>query len=980
LAAPIKKLVAPQPEVIRGPGDSPNCSSCPFSDEHGKPILPVRGIGPKDPLFVIVGEGPGSNERDQGRPFIGASGILLNKALQIIGVDRNRAFITNALLCTPPGASDSQKRQARECCAPRLDAELALFPKVPVSALGAVAAQRLLGDKQSIKEMAGATYDLPDGRVVVPTTHPAAILRGSEQGEDQEGSAHRGDLAFWNLAYDIGKVVRFAEGKLVRFTEDVEIEYEDGARADALLEAIALEIIEDEVGACDTETDSLRPLLCTMTAIGLASRNRAVSVRWDILGYRGLTAIQRIFSRPWVRIAFHNSLYDVPVLRKHGFWLGCKWGDTLLMHHSAFPGLAHDLQRVLTQFFVAPPWKSEFRQGKKTKELFEAISERTTVDLGDDEVKKRWHALLWYNGLDTLATARLVKPLEECLTRFDAWASYQEDMDQVPIANDMHETGTPVDLQRNDEMGRFFELRLEKARAIFDAKAADPTIREKFLDFLAMEQAKVLRKGTKGGKGRPERVLKDGRISPAKPGKPGRPPDPPGYIDRWNIRLAELKAAEGTKKQTNFKIGAPMHIVAYLKARGIPLFLETAKGKLSAGEPALRPLRHLPEVQALLAYRENKTELGTFIVGVRKALYPDGRFHSRISISKITGRWSFEDPQAQNWTKGKPKWVCVHCGRMEKEHDKEAFCPNVLGKAEWPEGVYPNEWTKPEAPTKFKKEKGTYENWRKKWLLPDGSVHENGLQKAGVPNLRWQVVAPEGYVVVGFDMAQLEARAIALVSGDPWLINIFANGKDIHSEFARIVWPDFDQQQVDVRKRLRDFVKRPEYGAFYGGSVNTLWQNILKDDPKVKRQDIEKVVNVIRQVLKGVMAWHQALLKKVMMPPHEIRSLFGRRFVFPLGTCSPNDVYNATIQAFGRGVIARGLKNLRTAMDAEPEKWDRVEWCLDIHDACMFLTPVELAEEFTVLVKTSFTQTHTYQDKTVEFPADAKYAPDWAGV
>jgi DNA polymerase len=963
--------------MLRGPGDSPRCGECPFGRD-GKPVLPVRGIGPASPLLILLGEGPGENERSSGYPFVGASGQLLNKALKMIGVERERAWITNALSCTPMGASDAAKRQARDCCAPRLDAELAMFPKVPISALGAVAAQRLLGDKQSIREMAGATFEV-DGRLVIPTGHPAAILRGAEQGEDQEGSAHRGDLAFYNLAYDIGKVVRFAEGKLVRFTEDVEIEYEDGAKADQLLEAIAHEIIEDEVGACDTETDSLRPLLCTMTAIGLATRKRAVSVRWDILGYRGLAAIQRVFSRPWVRVAFHNSLYDLPVLRKHGFAVLCRLEDTLLLHHSAFPGLAHDLQRVLTQFFVAKPWKAEFRQGKKTKELFEAIDEKVAADVGDDEVKKRWYALLVYNGLDTLATARLVKPLSECLTRFDAWASYLEDMDQVPIANEMHETGTPLDLQRNAEMGRFFELRLEKARAIFDAKASDPSIRDKFLDFLAMEQAKVVRKGTKDGKGRPERVLKDGTIRPARPGKPGRPPDPPGYVDRWAIRLAELRAVEGTKKQTAFKIGAPMHIVAYLKARGIPLFLETAKGKLSAGEPALRPLRHLPEVQALLAYRENKTELGTFIVGVRNALYPDGRFHSRISISKITGRWSFEDPQAQNWTVGRPKWVCVHCGRMDGAHAADATCPDVVGKAEWPEGVYPNEWKTPDSPTKFKKEKGAYENWRKKWLLADGFVHENGLKNAGVPNLRWQVVAPPGFRVVGFDMAQLEARLIGLASGDGWLLNIFANNKDIHSECARAVWSDFDKQQVDVRKRLRDFVKTPEYAAFYGSSINTAWNNVLKKDPKVKRQDIEKVVTLIQKRLVGVARWHQELLRQVMLPPHEIRSMFGRRFVFPLGTCSPTDAYNVTIQAAGAGIMARGLFSLRNKLADKlgDPIWSRVEYNVQVHDAVVFMCPESIADEFGAMIKAAFEQEHTVNGNTVRFPADAKSGPSW---
>lgn len=968
---------------LRGPGNSPRCAECPFSLE-GRPTQAVPGEGSPDPLFLIVGEGPGANERSSGKPFIGASGALLNKALKYIGVERSRTWITNALLCTPMGASEAQKRTARDCCKPRLDAELAMFPGKPISALGAVAAQALLGDRHSIREMAGATYEL-EGRVVVPTTHPAAILRGAEQGEDQEGGAHRGDLAYFNLVYDIGKVARFAEGKLNRFTQDVTIEWKDAARADRLLEEIALEIIEEELGACDTETNSLRPMLATMTAIGLATRKRAVSVRWELVGPRGMAAIQRVFSRPWVQVAFHNVLYDLPVLRHHGFVFQCRLEDTLLKHHSAFPGLAHDLQRVLTQFFVASPWKSEFRQGRKTKDLFEDLA-NIPADLGGDEEEKRWYALLWYNGCDTLATARLVAPLDECLTKFNAWDSYNEDIAQVPIANEMHENGTPLNLERNSEMGRFFELRLEKARAMFEEKANDPTIRSKFLDYLAMEQAKTIRKATKGGKGRPERVTKKGKVIPAKPGKPGRPADPADYVERWSVRHAELLVREGTPKALQFKIGAPMHIVAYLKAKGIPLFLETKSGRLSAGEPALRPLRHLPEVQALMSYRENKTELGTFILGVRKALYPDGRFHSRISISKITGRWSFEDPQAQNWTKGKPKWVCLHCGRMEKEHkekraDGAVFCPDVLGRPEWPPDVYMNEWRRPAEPTVFKKEKGTYENWRRKWLLPSGDVHENGLKNAGVPNLRWQVTAPPGWKLVGFDMAQLEARLIALESGDDWLIWIFANDKDIHSEVARVVWADFDQQQVDVRKRLRDFVKRPEYGAFYGGQVNTLWQNILKDDPTVKRQDIEKVLTLIKQKMQGVTAWHQRLLTQVMLPPHELRSMFGRRFVFPLGTCSPNDAYNATIQSAGAGIMSRGLKRLYEKIDAEPEKWDgNVEANLQIHDACVFLCREELAEEFCGIVKASFEQEHTVNGKTVKFPADARFADDWAGL
>ena len=150
---------------------------------------------------------------------------------------------------------------------------------------------------------------------------------------------------------------------------------------------------------------------------------------------------------------------------------------------------------------------------------------------------------------------------------------------------------------------------------------------------------------------------------------------------------------------------------------------------------------------------------------------------------------------------------------------------------------------------------------------------------------------------------QLEARIIALMSGDPFLCNVFRHPPipysegDIHTVLARVVWPNFDEVPKDQRKVLRDTIKRPEYGAFYGGQIETLWKNIVKDYPSVKLQDIARMVALMAEKMPGVAAWHQELIRNAARPPHEIRSaIYGRRRCFPLGNADINDLWNFPVQ------------------------------------------------------------------------------------
>jgi len=854
------------PEIIRGSLDGANCTECPFA-RNGRPNQPVVAEGSERPSWIIVGEGPGQNEVLQRRPFVGASGKLVNDGLYRIRVNRESLWITNSQLCQPtPGATEAAKRKARECCAPRLKKELAQFPKRAILALGAHAAQGFCGDKFSISQMAGAYYEIDvDGtgpRPVIPTTHPAAILRGGAGGSGGGGGSHTTDLLFWAFCYDAQKINLLARGVDIMFTDDVQTELEDPVRAEELITQFVEEARREGVFACDTETyvddqkrhSALQPVNAKLSAIGLATKNFGISIAWSLITDRMHRRIDLILGDPNITVIFHNSTYDVPVLERHKFHVRGPVEDTLLQHHSAFPGLSHNLQRVGTQFYALRPWKAEHRHGQGTME-----------------------ELLTYNARDTLVTARIYAPLTIAIKKSQAEKTYEVDLAMARAAAQMHVNGVPVDPEVNASLRTGFQANIERAREELVAKVMDPAVFGEFKKRLAFEQSRRVRKH-----------------------------DPLDLDERIERRLADME-----RKPFQLMIDSGDHIVAYLRACGVPLSLQTPSGRISTKKDVLESFFHYQVVRTLITYRENAKLLGTFVERMFDRTYPDGRFkpgyadennrvHPRWSVHKITGRWGSEAPGCQNWPKA----------------DK----------------------------------------------------------KKGRPNLRSQVIAPVNRQLVAFDAKQLEARIIALLSGDPFLLDIFNNNKDIHSEFARIVWPDFDQRHVDERKVLRDMIKRPEYGAFYGGAVDTLWKAVVRDYPNVSISMIGKMVAMMKTKMPAVTAWHQQMMQ-VADRDGEVRSaLLGRRRCFPIKQFDLSEVVNFPVQSTGADIINLGL------MDIMPRLPPGAFPILQIHDAVVF----ECWEHDTDLVKKlvieSFTRDVTYKGITVSFPVDAKAGSSWAEV
>lgn len=150
------------------------CTQC---ELHRMRTNAVPGHGNPDAEVMFIGEGPGWHEDRQGLPFVGAAGQFLNEMLQSIGLSRDEVFITNIVKCRPPGNRDPDPAEI-EACAPYLDRQLELVDPLVVVSLGAFATRYLLGRPVGVTRVRGRRFRWRNDATLVPTLHPAAVLRG----------------------------------------------------------------------------------------------------------------------------------------------------------------------------------------------------------------------------------------------------------------------------------------------------------------------------------------------------------------------------------------------------------------------------------------------------------------------------------------------------------------------------------------------------------------------------------------------------------------------------------------------------------------------------------------------------------------------------------------------------------------------------------------------------------------------------------
>ena len=135
----------------------------------------VFGQGSPKAQLVFVGEGPGADEDEQGLPFVGRAGQLLNRMIQLVGMKREEVYICNVVKCRPPGNRPPEKDEV-DACSPFLFRQIeAIRPKL-VCCLGAPAMRTVLGITEGISKVRGQFRDYGVAKAFV-TFHPAYILR-----------------------------------------------------------------------------------------------------------------------------------------------------------------------------------------------------------------------------------------------------------------------------------------------------------------------------------------------------------------------------------------------------------------------------------------------------------------------------------------------------------------------------------------------------------------------------------------------------------------------------------------------------------------------------------------------------------------------------------------------------------------------------------------------------------------------------------
>ena len=149
-----------------------DCRECALSQTRRHVVF---GVGNPQAEILLVGEGPGANEDQQGIPFVGKAGMLLDDMLAIIGLDRTKVYIANIVKCRPPNNRDPMNVE-QDACIGYLRRQMALIrPKILVC-LGRIAAMRLIDPKFRITKEHGQFYDLGTMRAMA-LYHPSALLR-----------------------------------------------------------------------------------------------------------------------------------------------------------------------------------------------------------------------------------------------------------------------------------------------------------------------------------------------------------------------------------------------------------------------------------------------------------------------------------------------------------------------------------------------------------------------------------------------------------------------------------------------------------------------------------------------------------------------------------------------------------------------------------------------------------------------------------
>lgn len=181
--SPASELIPERPTLTKLRSAAAGCRACPLWRLGTQTVF---GAGRTTATVVFVGEQPGNEEDLTGKPFVGPAGKLLDRALAEAGIDRSRAYVTNAVKhfkWEPRGKRRIHKKPNSSeinACRPWLEAELKVIKPSVIVCLGATAAQALLGRQFKVTRERGKFFETELASRVMATVHPSSILRAPD--------------------------------------------------------------------------------------------------------------------------------------------------------------------------------------------------------------------------------------------------------------------------------------------------------------------------------------------------------------------------------------------------------------------------------------------------------------------------------------------------------------------------------------------------------------------------------------------------------------------------------------------------------------------------------------------------------------------------------------------------------------------------------------------------------------------------------
>lgn len=435
------------------------CDLCPLK---GNTVVPPKPSALPTQL-VFVGEAPGRKEEIQGVPFVGQTGQFLRGLCREVDIDFPAAALTNSALCR--SNIDKENDEASVCCAPRLLRELAAFdPKIPIVTLGKASTLSVLGVR-SIMHARGFVWTAREldpgpawkaakkaklrgapkwkqlwlkaqiiegrsklgGRTVLPTVHPAFVLRS--------------DTWLPVLKNDLDRIGRWVRGDLTHemLLENgpyVVVSKRDDIRRE--LRKLGPDIdVDVETGASTTGgNDGADPLRNRLLCVGISDGDHTVVI-WP---WRKTFApiVNSLFKRS-KSIGMHNGYnFDQIVLDRYKMPfepIDDKLEDTLIAHHTFASHMPQRLSHVASVFVDAGPWKITFKQGTG------GASEK-----GLPPEKLDPKELCKYNAADARIQARVRQAMRADLE--SELEVYAVDRENARLCRSMIISGIGVDLER----------------------------------------------------------------------------------------------------------------------------------------------------------------------------------------------------------------------------------------------------------------------------------------------------------------------------------------------------------------------------------------------------------------------------------------------------------------------------------------------------------------------------------------------------